>query len=196
MLRKKADLALFQQNFQILFLSLSDFPEQVLRPNSLNRGYDRTAQSSSKRQIPATPTRFQSPNLVFSSPFVNGKWVKSFRIQAASSIIRLIFQLRSWESRWVRTRRMMQGGEIGDVFPKCGIARRETYFGATWSWQRPSFGYLASLWHQIHISGNLWKKVAPISFKFSNCEKVSSGDKWSQHLKPPYDGHFYPMRQR
>ena len=25
------------------------------------------------------------------------------------------------------------GGEIGDVFPKCGIARRETYFGATWS---------------------------------------------------------------
>ena len=26
MLRKKADLALFQQNFQILFLSLSDFP--------------------------------------------------------------------------------------------------------------------------------------------------------------------------
>ena len=161
---KKADLALFQQNFQILFLSLLDFPEQVLRPNSLNRGYDRTAQSSSKRQIPAT---------------VNGKWVKSFRIQAASSIVRLIFQLRSWESRWVRTRRMMQGGEIGDVFPKCGIARRETYFGATWSWQRPSFGYLASLWHQIHISGNLWKKVAPISFKFSNCEKVSSGEKWS-----------------
>ena len=44
--------------------------------------------------------------------------------------------------------------------------------------------------------GKSVKKVAPISFEFSNCEKVNSGEKWSQHLKPPYDGHFYPMRQR
>ena len=180
MLRKKADLALFQQNFQILFLSLSDFPLFRIKCYGRTHSTEATTEllkvqaSDRYRRLPHVFTVTQ-PRLQF--PF--WKWEMSKKFQSPSCLKHCSFDfpapvVRKAVGAYAQDD-ARPGGEIGDVFPKCGIARRETYFGATWSWQRPSFGYLASLWHQIHISGNLWKRWRQFLLNFQIVKKWTQG---------------------
>ena len=138
----------------------------------------------------------QSPNLVFSSPFENGKWVKknpscfkhySFDFPALSPVVRKPVGAYAqddagWRDRW--------------RLPKVRNCQARNLLRSNMELTETKFWIFSIIVAPDTHFGKSVKKVAPISFKFSNCEKVSSGEKWSQHLKPPYDGHFYPMRQR